>query len=629
MKIDITDEINHKLIETELTKWFPNRNISQILLVNPPDSTAEMFRYDAAKRRRNSNYPPYGLLLLAQCLRSINIEVEVINLNHEVLKRCNESESIADFDHDKVWQACFNDKIREFSPDIIGVTCMYTMTHNSFKNVCQYASKSNIPLAIGGVHTSNDVERILKDIQCVAFAFLREADQSLPAFINVINKKTHIKELAQIVFYRDGDAIEITNQRMPDSNDINILPAWDMSDVRESSSYGIVGTFYYLKPKNTRMAPIISNRGCRAQCSFCGVRNFNGKGVRQRDISVVLDELQILKEEYGIGHVMWLDDDLLKDERRAIDLFNGMVKRNLDLTWDASNGVIAYSCTEEVVSAMAQSGCIAVNIGMETGNPEMLKKIRKPGKIENFLKAAEVFHKHDTIYANLLLMLGFPGETMRMVMDTVEIATKMDMDWYRISPLQPLPNTAIYQDMVNQGLIEDTGYEESEEVRFAVGVFGTLTEMEQGKRLSTLDFRETFQEINLDDVPTPQQITDIWFYMNYSLNFHRLFQENRPIKFIQQKAALSALANIISPNNAFALYFLVHLDLVQNKAPDQNILKRLEKCLEQSIFWQDRFKAFSLSIDDLNIKTNESKRDMNLFPTGYQNSNPSHANTVF
>ena len=100
------------------------------------------------------------------------------------------------------------------------------------------------------------------------------------------------------------------------------------------------------------------------------------------------------------------------------------------------------------------------------------------------------------------------------------------------------------------------------------------------------------------------------------------------IKFIQQKAALSALANIISPNNAFALYFLVHLDLVQNKAPDQNILKRLEKCLEQSIFWQDRFKAFSLSIDDLNIKTNKSKRDMNLFPTGYKNSNPSHANTV-
>ena len=253
-----------------------------------------MFRYDAAKRLRNSNYPPYGLLLLAQCLRSINIQVEVISLNHEVLKRCNQSETIDDFDHDKIWKELLDSKIEEFNPDIIGVTCMYTMTHNSFKNVCQYASESKIPLVIGGVHTSNDVENILRDIQCVSVAFLREADQSFPIFIQAINKKLPIEELAQIVFYRDNNILEITQQKMPDANDINILPAWDISDVRESSSFGIIGTFYYLKPTGTRFAPIISNRGCRAQCSFCGVRNFNGKGVRQRDISVVLNELQIL-----------------------------------------------------------------------------------------------------------------------------------------------------------------------------------------------------------------------------------------------------------------------------------------------------------------------------------------------
>ena len=87
---------------------------------------------------------------------------------------------------------------------------------------------------------------------------------------------------------------------------------------------------------------------------------------------------------------MWLDDDLLKDEKRAVSLFNEMVLRKLSLSWDATNGIIAYSCTKEVIDAAAESGCIAVNIGMESGNRSMLRRIRKPGTLENFLETAKV-----------------------------------------------------------------------------------------------------------------------------------------------------------------------------------------------------------------------------------------------
>ncbi len=617
-KSSLKDAADLVVVENALDNWFPERKISKILLVNPPDSTADIFRYDAAKRGRNSNYPPYGLLVMAQSLREVGVSVEVISLNHEVLKRCQESKSEEDFDHDNVWQSYLDDTISEFNPDIIGVTCMYTMTHNSFKNVCQWSARSNRPIVIGGVHTTNDVERVLCDIPCVKAAFLREADRSFPLFIQTVNREIPVGELAQVVLSLENDLFEIDVQKMPAAEEINTLPAWDISDVSESSRYGIVGTFYYLKPKGTRFAPSLSNRGCRAQCTFCGVRNFNGKGVRQKRIDVVLDELEILKNEYGIEHIMWLDDDLLKDEKRAISLFDGMVQRSLDLTWDASNGVIAYSCTEEVVAAMAASGCIAVNIGMETGNSDILRKIRKPGTLEKFLEAAHIFQKYDQIYSNLLLMLGFPGETMRMIMDTVEVAKEMNMDWYRISPLQPLPNTAIYNDMVAQGLIEDVGYEESEDVRFAVGVFGTLTEMEQGKRFATPDFREAFGSIPLDQVPSPEQITDIWFYMNYFLNFHRLFRETRPAKFRQQKAALTALANIISPNNAFALYFIAYLDLVQGQTPDDAIVGRLENCLNTSEFWRDRFDAFGLSLDDVKKYSGEGGKSFQLAPQDYK-----------
>ena len=58
-----------------------------------------------------------------------------------------------------------------------------------------------------------------------------------------------------------------------------------------------------------KISTILSNRGCRAQCTFCSVRNFNGVGVRRRTIDSVIEELKILKFEHGIDHIMWLDDD--------------------------------------------------------------------------------------------------------------------------------------------------------------------------------------------------------------------------------------------------------------------------------------------------------------------------------
>ena len=197
-------------------------------------------------------------------------------------------------------------------------------------------------------------------------------------------------------------------------------------------------------------------------------------------------------------------------------------------------------------------------------------------------------------------MLGFPGETMSMILDTIDVARQMDLDWNRISPLQPLPNTALYQDMVDQGLIEDVGHENSGEVRFAVGVFGTLTEQEQGIRAATPDFRKAFSSVDLDTVPSPEQINDIWFYMNYFLNFHRLYRETRVQKLVQQQKALRALADIISPENAFALYFLSLLEKREKGQPNLEVVARLERKLSESAFWSDRFSAFGLSLDDIN-----------------------------
>ena len=207
-----------------------------------------------------------------------------------------------------------------------------------------------------------------------------------------------------------------------------------------------------------------------------------------------------------------------------------------------------------------------------------------------------MFRKFEQIHTSVLLMLGFPGETLRMVLDTINVAREMDLDWHRIAQLQPLPNTPIYDSMVAQGLIQAVG---SKNVRFTGGAFGRQVEVEQGRQMATADFEEAFRQIPLDAVPNEEQLMDVWFYMNYHLNFHRLFTESRPVKIEQQFQHLRILSDVISPENGFALYFLGYLQHKVRGVIEPTILQRLERRLTTSTYWQDRFHAFGLSIEDL------------------------------
>ena len=80
------------------------------------------------------------------------------------------------------------------------------------------------------------------------------------------------------------------------------------------------------------------------------------------------------------------------------------------------------------MEASSESGCIAINIGMESGNPQILRQIKKPGTVKNFLKAAEVLREFPQIHSSVFLIVGFPEETVSMINDTLTVATEMDLD---------------------------------------------------------------------------------------------------------------------------------------------------------------------------------------------------------
>jgi radical SAM superfamily enzyme YgiQ (UPF0313 family) len=592
--LDLALETNDEHSEELINELFPSRSIKRILLVVPPDMSSKMFNYKQAKEKRYTNFPPYGFVILAEHLNQINIETHILNLHHELLKEAQSSENEKTFSFSQIWKSKLDEEIGQFKPDLIGLTCMFTMTHDSLKNVAKYLDKYEIPIAAGGVHVSSDPSRIFKDIPAISIVFQKEAEVAIKKFVKVVNNELPYTELAQIVINTNGEEFQYEKEERPQAEDMNIIPAYDLIDLGNYTKYGTVGSFYHLLPKETKMATALSNRGCRARCTFCAVRHFSGLKVRQRSIESVIDELELIYDKYGVRHIMWLDDDLLKDDKRAISLFNEMVKRNLKMTWDATNGVIAASCKDEIIAAAAESGCIGLHIGIESGNPEILRQIKKPGTADTFLAAAEVFRKYETIVASAFIMIGFPHETMGQIWDTINLCRQMDLDWYSIGTLQPLPGTPIFDSMIEEGLIN---IDKAKDRRFVLGPNGRAKEKEKKQRKrNDLDIASIPHHL----IPTESDLTDIWFFMDYELNYSRLYNENRPIKIDQQIKQLTKVCDSLYKDHAFALYFLSQLEKKKYKKINTELILRLENKLAESDYWKYRFDAYGLSLNHLN-----------------------------
>lgn len=592
-----------QLVEKDLTKLFPKRCVKNVLFIAPPDVDKTLFNYATAKRGRYWNYPPYGVGVIASHLRNDGLNVRILNLNHEILKAARISKNENDFDFENFLENKLKQEIDTFGPDILGVTCMFSMSHKSTVNLCNKIKSlfPALPIALGGVHITNCFlnhnmsETIVKELFNVDLFFLYEAELAFKQFIKVVNREAALSELAQVYCNLSSEKLYFSQKNIPQEGEINVIPAHDLMEPAELSRYGVIGSFYCLKDKNTRFSTILSNRGCRGQCTFCSVKNFNGIGVRHRTVQSVIDELIMLRDEYGVGHIMWLDDDFLHNHERTLKLFKEMVKQHVGMTWDCSNGVIASSCTDEIIAAAAESGCIGLNLGVESGNPEILKLTKKPGSIRIFLKAAEVLKKYQQINSRVFLMIGFPGETYQMMRDTFRLALEMDLDWYNITVFSPLPNTPLFDDMAENGLL---GELEFTDIRYSSGPYGKIRQNASNGKLE-FNFKNIFAGTNLDVLPNESQLYDAWFFMNYYLNFNRLFKENRPVKLNQQFKYVQNIVDLVAPDDPFAMYFCGYLQKKVLGEIDRQLIKRMQWQLNASEYRRKLFDVFNLSADHL------------------------------
>ena len=574
--------------------------INNVLLVQPIQIQEKKLDIRIAKNKRYYMYPPYGLGILNAIFKKNKIKSKILDLNFEVFDFIRKNENISADDLTSQWKKKLQNELSLFKPDLVGVSCTFTMNHENMLEIFKEVKREDdkILTVAGGVHVSNATEMVLKASNDIDFANTYEGEKSFLEFINYVNTKENFEKISQISFLKDEDLKEIKKKDPPDHDFLNIIPDYGDLKISELTNIGEIGTFRYWRPKDSKGSAVLSNKGCRARCSFCSVRNFNGKGVRAKSVETVIDEIKQLKNDHGINHITWLDDDLFYGVDRTLRLFNSMVKNNLNVTWDASNGLIASAAVAhpEIVSAAAESGCIGAYFGIESGNDQILKKIYKPSGVKHYKRLGPLMNKYPQIFTRGFLIIGFPDESLSQILDTINVSVEMGLDWYTVQLLTPLPSTEIYDQMVDAGKAKkgDLNLEGEGFTMFSVRESERQRLQEEKNKRNNDDFVNLLNA-NKEHVPTQKELNDLWFLTDYEINYKPILKQENKDKLIKLEAFLTDVSDRMTRDNPLSNYFLSIVKDKLNKKDDAKIrMKTVKKYLETSKYWQQRFKAINL-----------------------------------
>jgi len=187
---------------------------------------------------------------------------------------------------------------------------------------------------------------------------------------------------------------------------------------------------------------IITSRGCPYSCIFCQGRRMVGKKIRQRTAARVVDEIEHVLS-YGIDRINVADDLFVSNKRKVRDVCEEIRRRGLKFTWSAFARV--NTVDPEILALMRDNGCDSVSYGVESGNQEMLDRIRKGITLDQVRKAVRMCTDAGMI-CHTSFIAGLPGETLETLRETDAFAQSLGaMYGYHI--LAPFPGTTVREEV--------------------------------------------------------------------------------------------------------------------------------------------------------------------------------------
>ncbi len=266
--------------------------IEKILLIYPPSTQAIGAPRTCAH--------PLGIAYLGAVLKK-DYEVKLLDAtteNHRNIKNLGNGLIKYGLSDEEI-----KNIIAEYSPNVLGITCLYSSQFPFVRKICQISKEINQDTLtiVGGTHPTFLPEESLVE-ESMDFIVLGEGEDTIQKLLKKIRTGQDIFDLNGIAFRKNGQ-VKI-NPRIGHIENLDELPfpSWELLPM---DKYSKINLSMSTTSRSRYWAPIITSRGCPAKCLFCSSVHFWGNQYRARAARNVLDEIELLAKEYKIKEIQF------------------------------------------------------------------------------------------------------------------------------------------------------------------------------------------------------------------------------------------------------------------------------------------------------------------------------------
>lgn len=378
--------------------------IVNIILINPPP----LFHYEKWDK---PDYPSITLGYLAASLEKEHIGCKVIDGKLKALTV------------EQIMDTLGNDSF-----DIVGITAM---THDIIEagNIAEKIKQNftGKTVIIGGVHASAIPEETLQQFPQFDILVKGEGEFALMEIVDALRNKSSLSSVKGIFYRRNSDIVAAPSRPYIENLDELPMPAWH-------------------KFPRAKQYQIITARGCPFHCIFC--MSPYGHRVRERSWENVIQEIRTVIKQYNPSVYKFNDETFGFNASRAHKILDSIIEEGLTATPKYAS-MRTDRVNIPILEKMKRAGFTYIDYGIESGNPEILKAIKKGVTLEQTEKAVAMT-KQAGIKVGVNVILGHPNETRETAKQTIDYAVKLNGDLTAIGIMVPYPGTEV-AEMVRRG----------------------------------------------------------------------------------------------------------------------------------------------------------------------------------
>ena len=317
-------------------------------------------------------------------------------------------------------------EIAEFKADYIllghsGSTAAHKTALKTIRAI--HKELPRLRVVYGGVYPSYADRVVMAECEEIDAVVRGEGEETIVGLIRTWEQTDDLSYVDGVT-WRKGDEIIVNRSRTSIRDLDQYRPGWELVDW---SRYSMLGF------KNA--AGLQFSRGCTLTCNYCGQWMF-WKKWRHRSPENVVEQLKILKNQYGVNIVWFADENFAADQEVAKHILELIITADLGLSLNLNMTAADVVRDADLMPLYKRAGVDYIVMGVESLKDNVITSIRKNNPFEVSRTAVRLLRENNIVSLTNIIY-GLEEESRKTILEKFKGLLALDSDILNAMYLTP------------------------------------------------------------------------------------------------------------------------------------------------------------------------------------------------